>query len=287
MSSLAESAPLLAKYWPVLLSFPLAVLINKIWSNLGGTKGSKGKASPDEDGHVFQDSAGDLVHPDDDENLAHIPYKPERYPDDVMIKRSRDFYELMDKRRTVRFFSDKSVPREVIENVIRTAGTSPSGAHTEPWTFVVVADPDVKKEIRHIIEEEEEINYTKRMGDKWVGDLKKLRTNWMKPYLENAPYLIIVFKQAYGIGDDGKRITHYYNEISISIATGLLLAALQNVGLVTVTSTPMNAGPRLRMILERPENEKVIMLLPVGYPAEDATVPDLHRKPLDDIMKIV
>ncbi|XP_073483886.1 iodotyrosine deiodinase 1 isoform X2 [Aquarana catesbeiana] len=166
-------------------------------------------------------------------------------------------------------------------------GTSPSGAHTEPWTFVVVQDPEVKHRIREIIEEEEEVNYRKRMGDKWVNDLKRLRTNWVKEYLDTAPYLILVFKQVYGILSSDRKKTHYYNEISVSIACGILLAAIQHAGLVTVTTTPLNCGPRLRVLLERPVNEKLLMLLPVGYPSKDATVPDLKRKPLKDIMVVI
>ncbi|MEE6475087.1 hypothetical protein FKM82_010614 [Ascaphus truei] len=166
-------------------------------------------------------------------------------------------------------------------------GTAPSGAHTEPWTFVVVQDPEAKHKIREIIEEEEEINYLKRMGDKWVNDLKRLRTNWVKEYLDTAPFLILIFKQVYGLLSNNKKKTHYYNEISVSIACGILLAAIQNVGLVTVTTTPLNCGPRLRVLLQRPVNEKLLMLLPVGYPNKDATVPDLQRKPLDDIMVVV
>ncbi|KAB5546626.1 hypothetical protein PHYPO_G00074200 [Pangasianodon hypophthalmus] len=201
--------------------------------------------------------------------------------------RSKHFYTLLNERRSVRFISPEPVPREVIDNVIRAAGTAPSGAHTEPWTFVVVADPETKHKIREIVEEEEEINYKQRMGDKWVHDLRRLRTNWVKEYLDTAPYLILIFKQTYGIMPDGKKKTHYYNEISVSISCGLLLAALQNVGLVTVTSTPLNCGPQLRVLLHRPANEKLLMLLPVGYPAPDATVPDLSRKDLKDIMVFV
>ncbi|XP_037750903.1 iodotyrosine deiodinase 1 [Chelonia mydas] len=222
-----------------------------------------------------------------DENIAHVSFSAERYSEDEMIKRSKEFYELLNKRRSVRFISNEPVPREVINNVIKAAGTSPSGAHTEPWTFVVVQDPEVKHRIREIIEEEEEINYKKRMGDRWVNDLKRLRTNWIKVYLDTAPYLILIFKQVYGMLPNGQKKTHYYNEISVSIACGLLLAALQNVGLVTVTSTPLNCGPRLRVLLQRPTNEKLLLLLPVGYPSKDATVPDLTRKPLDDIMVVM
>uniref|UniRef100_A0A8C2H615 iodotyrosine deiodinase n=1 Tax=Cyprinus carpio TaxID=7962 RepID=A0A8C2H615_CYPCA len=229
----------------------------------------------------------DWLDTTEEENLAHIPYTPAQYSATEMLERSEKFYSLMNLRRSVRFISPEPVPKEVIDNVIRTAGTAPSGAHTEPWTFVVVSDADVKHKIREIIEEEEEINYKQRMGDKWVQDLKKLRTNWVKEYLDVAPYLILVFKQTYGILPSGKKKTHYYNEISVSISCGILLAALQNVGLVTVTTTPLNCGPQLRSLLQRPANEKLLMLLPVGYPASDAKVPDLKRKDLNEIMVTV
>ncbi|XP_062871369.1 iodotyrosine deiodinase [Trichomycterus rosablanca] len=218
------------------------------------------------------------------EDLPHVPYTPHRYSEEEMLERSKHFYKLLNERRSVRFISPEPVPREVIDYVIRTAGTAPSGAHTEPWTFVVVADHETKHKIKEIVEEEEEINYKQRMGDKWVHDLRRLKTNWVKEYLETAPYLILVFKQTYGILPNGRKKTQYYNEISVSISCGLLLAALQNVGLVTVTSTPLNCGPQLRLLLQRPANEKLLMLLPVGYPASDATVPDLTRKELKDIM---
>ncbi|XP_029983751.1 iodotyrosine deiodinase [Sphaeramia orbicularis] len=231
-----------------------------------------------------QDDDGEWVDSHEDEDLLHVPYSPKRYPEETMLDRSQDFYNLMNQRRSVRFISPEPVPREVIDNVIRTAGTAPSGAHTEPWTFVVVSDPETKHQIRLIVEEEEEVNYRQRMGDKWVHDLAKLRTNWIKEYLDVAPYLVLIFKQTYGILPNNKKRTHYYNEISVSISCGILLAALQNVGLVTVTSTPLNCGPQLRVLLKRPTNEKLLMLLPVGYPASDATVPDLKRKPLDEIM---
>ncbi|XP_066467391.1 iodotyrosine deiodinase 1 [Tiliqua scincoides] len=233
--------------------------------------------------HVEEDDDGGEWQGLED-NIVHIPFSMEHYSEEDMVKRSKDFYELLNKRRSVRFISDEPVPREVIDNVIKTAGTAPSGAHTEPWTFVVVEDAEIKHQIREIIEEEEEINYEKRMGDRWVNDLKRLRTNWIKEYLDTAPYLILIFKQVHGMLPDGKKKTHYYNEISVSIACGILLAALQNVGLVTVTTTPLNCGPRLRVLLQRPVNEKLLLLLPVGYPSKTATVPDLTRKPLEDIM---
>ncbi|XP_029351824.1 iodotyrosine deiodinase [Echeneis naucrates] len=232
-----------------------------------------------------EEDDGDWVDSNEEEEaLPHIPYSPVRYSDETMLERSKTFYALMNQRRSVRFISPEPVPREVIDNVIHTAGTGPSGAHTEPWTFVVVSDTEIKHQIRLIVEEEEEMNYRQRMGEKWVNDLSRLRTNWIKEYLDVAPYLVLIFKQTYGILPNGKKKTHYYNEISVSISCGILLAALQNAGLVTVTSTPLNCGPQLRLLLKRPANEKLLMLLPVGYPASDATVPDLKRKPLDEIM---
>ncbi|XP_078261649.1 iodotyrosine deiodinase isoform X1 [Rhinoraja longicauda] len=218
--------------------------------------------------------------------IHHIPYSMKHYPKEEMICRANEFYHLMNGRRSVRFFSEEMVPMEVVESIIRTAGTAPSGAHTEPWTFVVIQDQEMKHQIREIIEEEEEINYLKRMGQNWVTDLQRLRTNWIKEYLDTAPYLILIFKQIYGILSTGRK-THYYNEISVSISCGILLAALQNAGLATVTSTPLNCGPRVREILKRPVNEKLLLLLPVGYPAKYATVPDLKRKSLDEIMVFV
>ncbi|KAM9233467.1 iodotyrosine deiodinase 1 [Dugong dugon] len=222
-----------------------------------------------------------------EEKVDHIPFFHTQYSEKEMVKRSQEFYELLNQRRSVRFISNEQVPMEVIANVIKAAGTAPSGAHTEPWTFVVVKDPDVKHKIREIIEEEEKINYRRRMGDRWVTDLKKLRTNWIKEYLDTAPVLILIFKQVHGFAANGKKKVHYYNEISVSISCGLLLAALQNAGLVTVTTTPLNCGPRLRVLLHRPTNEKLLMLLPVGYPSKEATVPNLKRKPLDQIMVTV
>ncbi|KAM6185716.1 iodotyrosine deiodinase 1 [Rhynchocyon petersi] len=237
------------------------------------------------DFHQEEEDAEEWQVPE--ENVDHIPFSHTRYSEKEMIKRSQEFYQLLNQRRSVRFISDESIPMEVIENVIKAAGTAPSGAHTEPWTFVVVKDPGVKHAIREIIEEEEEINYKKRMSERWVMDLKKLRTNWIKEYLDTAPVLILVFKQVYGLAANGKKVVHYYNEISVSISCGLLLAALQNAGLVTVTTTPLNCGPRLRVLLGRPTNEKLLILLPVGYPSREATVPDLKRKPLEQIMVTV
>jgi iodotyrosine deiodinase len=222
-----------------------------------------------------------------EQEAGHIPYSLPSKSDQEMIHASSEFYRFMNTRRSVRFFSSRSVPRQVIENIILTAGTSPSGAHQQPWTFVVVQNPAVKKQIREIVEHEERINYERRMGSTWVNDLQKIGTNWQKEYLETAPYLILVLKQQYGLTKDGKRQTHYYNEISVSIASGMLVTAIHNAGLATVTTTPMNAGGLLAKLLNRPDNEKVVLLLPVGVPSSGAMVPNFSRKSLDEICLFV
>ncbi|XP_047499692.1 LOW QUALITY PROTEIN: iodotyrosine deiodinase 1-like [Penaeus chinensis] len=245
--------------------------------------GGVGDVEEEVEDEVDKSKLVDPLFPDD---LNHIPYARTRLSAEESIKKSKEFYELMNTRRSVRFFSSDPVPREVIENIVRTAGTSPSGAHTEPWTFVVVGDPEVKQRVREIVEEEEEINYKKRMGNQWVKDLKALKTSWVKEYLTTAPWLILVFKQTYGMLPDGRKRNHYYHEISTVLSCGIMLSAIHNAGLVTLTSTPLNCGPALRTLLNRPPNEKLLLLLPVGFPSEDATVPDLKRKPLEDIMVV-
>lgn len=219
--------------------------------------------------------------------LGHVNHVPFHWPvisDQELIHRSTQFYEAVNKRRTLRFFSERPVPRQVIENLVRAAGTAPSGAHTEPWTYVVVSDQETKACIRDIIEREEEVNYTQRMGTKWTTDLAPLKTDWNKPYLTTAPYLVLLFKQTHGYLPNGEVKVHYYNEISCAISAGIFITAANQAGLVTLTSTPLNCGPALRSLLDRPDNEKLMMLLPVGFPAEDATVPAITRKPLEDYM---
>lgn len=188
----------------------------------------------------------------------------------------------MDQRRTVREFDTKPVPLEVMENIILTASTAPSGAHKQPWTFCLISDPEIKKKIRETAEEEEKISYSHRMPEDWKNDLKPLGTDWEKPFLEDAPYLIVVFKQSYGI-QNGEKVQHYYVQESVGIACGFLIAAIHHAGLVTVTHTPspMNF---LGKILNRPENEKPFLLLPVGYPKTETYVPDIHRKNLEEIL---
>ncbi len=212
-----------------------------------------------------------------------MAYTPETYTADEMAVRSQAFYQWLNTRRSVREFSDRAIPKEVIELIIRAAGTAPSGAHKQPWTFCVVTDPALKKTIREAAEQEEQENYAGRMNDEWLDDLKPFLTDWQKPFLETAPCLIVVFKKAYDLLPDGSRRNNYYVNESVGIATGFLLAAIHQAGLVSLTHTPspMNF---LAQILNRPANERPFLLIPVGYPAPKTWVPQLTRKPLDDIL---
>lgn len=210
-----------------------------------------------------------------------IPYQPPVYPEEQMCRRSEAFYALMDQRRSVREFSSKPVPMEVIENAILTAGTAPSGAHKQPWFFAVVTDPDLKKKIREAAEEEERKNYEERMSEQWKSDLAPLGTDFVKTHIEDAPALIVVFKQSHRI-ENGNRIKNYYVNESVGIATGMLIAALHNAGLATLTHTP-SPMKFLARILGRPEYEQPVVLMPVGYPHADVKVPNLSRKALSEI----
>ncbi|KAI8421283.1 hypothetical protein MSG28_008321 [Choristoneura fumiferana] len=171
-----------------------------------------------------------------------------------------------------------------INPCVQNYGTAPSGAHTEPWTFVVVQDPKVKEAIRAIVEEEEDLNYRKRMSRQWVADLRPFGTQPPKPYITDAPAILLVFRQTHSWKADNKKRMHYYSEVSVAIAAGILLAAIQYCGLVALTSTPLNCNSKLRDLLARPLNERLELLLPIGRPHQDTTVPDLHRKTLDEIM---
>jgi nitroreductase len=206
-------------------------------------------------------------------------------PDREQTKRAGDFYDLMNRRRTVRDFSDREVPLELIEKAIATAGTAPSGANMQPWRFVVVRDAETKKKIREAAEKEEHESYHGRMTEKWLRRLAPLGTDEHKPFLDIAPYLIVVFRFN-SITEDGETEPTYYSQESVGIAVGLLLAALHNMGLVTLTHTP-SPMKFLQEILGRPKNEVPFVLIPVGYPAENARVPDIGRKPLDEIMLVV
>lgn len=205
-----------------------------------------------------------------------IPYHAQRLSQQETLEKSREFYKFMNQRRTVREFSDQPVPFEIMQHVIMTASSAPSGAHKQPWTFCLVGDTGVKKQIREAAEEEEHINYEKRMSDQWKQDLAKLGTEPHKPYLEIAPWLVVIFKKPYDLLDGQKYPNYYVNE-SVGIACGFLITAIHNAGLATVTHTPspMNF---LKSVLERPENERPFLLLPVGFPADDAQVPKLERK---------
>lgn len=204
------------------------------------------------------------------------------YPPEEMVRRAQDYYELMRTRRSVRDFSDKPVPREVIEICLKTAGTAPNGANLQPWQFVVVTDPQVKKAIREGAEAEEREFYQRRATPEWLEALAHLGTDDQKPFLETAPCLIAIFAQSFGIGQEGQKTRHYYVQESVGIASGMLIAAVHNAGLVCLTHTPSPMG-FLNDILKRPENERPFLLLVVGYPAEGVTVPAINKKQLEEI----
>jgi nitroreductase len=209
-----------------------------------------------------------------------IPYKPLQIDARESLYKSELYYKWLDSRRSIREFSSKPVPKEVIENIIRSASTAPSGAHKQPWTFCAISNPKIKSEIRKAAEKEEYENYSSRMSEEWLEDLKPFATNWKKPFLEIAPWIIVVCSKSYDVGDNGEKLNNYYVKESVGLAGGLLLAAIQNAGLCALTHTPspMNF---LMKILNRPKNERPFLLIPVGYPAENCMVPDLQRKPLE------
>lgn len=204
-------------------------------------------------------------------------------PEAEMRDRAADFLALMRRRRTVRHFSDRPVPASLVADCIRTAATAPSGANQQPWFFAAVSDPTVKRRIREAAEAEEKTFYGGRAPQDWLDALAPLGTDWQKPFLETAPWLIVVFEQAYGIGPDGARIKHYYAPDSVGIATGMLIAALHNAGLATLTHTP--APMRfLSEVLGRPANERAVVILVAGYPAEGARVPSIGKKPEAEVI---
>jgi len=212
-----------------------------------------------------------------------VPLAFERLPEDEMRRRSQAFLEATRRRRTVRAFSPEPVPLDVVENAIAAAGTAPSGANQQPWTFVLITDPELKRRLRAAAEEAERRNYEGRMSDASLEARAPLGTDWHKPHLADAPVVIVVFEQAYGLQPDGSKVKHYYVRESVGIAVGLLLASLNAAGLATLTHTPSPMG-FLSTLLERPVNERAYVVVPVGYPAAGATVPDLERKPLAEIM---
>ncbi len=204
------------------------------------------------------------------------------FPVERMRQRAREFYEHLKTRRTVREFSEREVPREIIEECLLTAGTAPSGANQQPWHFAVVTDAAIKKKIREAAEEEERAFYSGRAPDDWLEALSHLGTDEHKPFLEIAPYLIVVFAQNYGVKSDGGTVKHYYVSESVGLATGMLIAAIHNAGLVSLTHTP-SPMKFLTDILDRPSNERPFLILVVGYPADDVKVPEITKKTLDEI----
>ncbi|HUP44963.1 MAG TPA: nitroreductase family protein [Thermoanaerobaculia bacterium] len=219
------------------------------------------------------------------EQFPTIPYSRQRYTAGESAARAREFLDTILLRRSVREFSGDPVPPEVVSLAIAAAAAAPSGANMQPWKFVVVHDPELKRRIREAAEEEERLNYGGRMPEEWLRALAPLQTDWRKEFLEIAPALIVVFKEEYGFSAEGERIAHYYVNESVGIACGFLLAALNAAGLVTLTHTPSPMG-FLRDILGRPRNEKAFLLIPVGYPAEGCRVPDLRRKDLHEVMVV-
>ena len=215
---------------------------------------------------------------------SFIPYKPTRFTKVESQQRADEFYNELDERRSVRFFSDEPIPQGVLEKIVLTAGTAPSGAHKQPWFFAIVTDKEIKHKIRLAAEEEEKKNYSQRFTDEWLKDLAPFGTDAVKEYIDIVPALIIVFKEVHRIEDGEKRKNYYVNE-SVGIAAGMLIAAIHHAGLSTLTHTP-NPMKFLNEILNRPSNETPILLMPVGYAKEDATVPDIKRKQFDEIAKI-
>ena len=216
----------------------------------------------------------------DRDNLIHL----ENYKilsREEMVKRSRDFYERIKTRRSVRLFSTREIPREVILNCLKAAGTSPSGANKQPWSFAVISDTQIKKQIREAAESAEKAFYENQRAKQWHEDLKELQTDFRKPFLEQAPYLIVIFAEAYDIDEEGRKHKNYYVKESVGIMSGILISALHLSGLAVLTYTPSRSA-FLNTILKRPKNEKPFLILPVGYPAEDARVPQITKKTLDE-----
>jgi len=213
-----------------------------------------------------------------------IPYENEQFSEEEMLKRSKEFYEFSDKRRSVRDFSSKEVPLEVMENILKTASTAPSGAHKQPWTFCLISNKSLKAKLRALAEEEEKKSYGGRMSDSWIKDLEPLGTDWEKEFIDIAPWIVVVMKKSYDVAENGEKMNNYYVAESVGLASGFLLMAVHNAGLCALTHTPspMNF---ISKALNRPENERPFLLIPVGYPAENVTVPDLERKSIGEVVQ--
>jgi iodotyrosine deiodinase len=229
----------------------------------------------------------DYEYPYPDPALAaaypFVPHEHQLVADTEMTERSAAFLGSMDRRRSVRMFDDRPVPKLVIENLIGAAATAPSGAHMQPWTFVAISDPDLKSQIRAAAEEEEHTNYLEnRMNEEWQAALAPLGTDHHKEFLEIAPWLVVLFEQRFGTHPDGSKKTHYYVKESVGIAAGMFVTAVHQAGLVTLPHTPSPMA-FLRQVLDRPDTERPFAMFPVGHPLPGVIVPDLARKPLSDI----
>lgn len=213
-----------------------------------------------------------------------IPYEGKRFTEKETIERSGEFFKWADSRRSVRHFSSDPVPREVMENLIQTASTAPSGAHKQPWTFCLISNKELKKELRELAEEEERRSYEGRMSEEWIKDLEPLGTDAVKEFIETAPWIVVIMKRIFEIDENGHKHNNYYVAESVGIAAGFFLAAVHHAGLVALTHTPspMNF---ISQALKRPENERPFLLIPVGYPAHDAIIPDLKRKELRELIE--
>jgi nitroreductase len=211
-------------------------------------------------------------------------YKPDRLDDEEVARRAQVYRQNIQQRRSIRHFSKDAVDASVIDDLIATAASAPSGANKQPWTFCAISDPAIKRRIREAAEEEEKAFYSSRASEAWLKDLEPLGTDWRKPFLEDAPWLIVVFRKSTTIQPDGSQGKNYYVQESVGIACGFLIAAIHQAGLSTLTHTPSPMG-FLATILDRPSNEKPFLLLPVGHAAEGSMVPDIHRLPLDDVRR--
>jgi iodotyrosine deiodinase len=213
---------------------------------------------------------------------SFIPYHYQRLSEEEMRAKASLFHHDMETRRSIRDFSSDPVPKELIEKAILTASSAPSGAHRQPWRFVAICDPNIKKQIRLAVEEEERKSYGERMSKEWLKALEPMGTNWQKPYLETVPWIVVVFEENYRYATTGEVEKNYYVKESVGIACGLFIAAIHQMGLATLTHTPSPMG-FLSQILARPENERPYILFPIGYPAVNATVPNFSRKTLDEV----
>lgn len=214
--------------------------------------------------------------------FKHLKLNHKGYTDEEMLQRSSNYFEWLDQRRSVREFSDKEVPKEVIDNIIKAASTAPSGAHKQPWTFCAISNKELKHEIRLAAEVEEKETYERRMSDRWRNDLAPLATDMNKPFLDVVPWIIVACKRAFEYQEDGSKENNYYVNESVGLACGMLITAIHNAGLVTLTHTP-SPMKFLTRLLKRPDNERAFLLLPVGHPKDPVYVPNLKRKKLDEV----